>query len=120
MINAALFRHARHVVDYQTGEALFVVGQAGDAMYGILEGRVDLVFEERVLDTIGPGGIVGEMALVDAEPRSATAIARELTRAARVTKDEFTFLVHEHPTFALDVMGVLAERLRDANLHRSH
>jgi CRP-like cAMP-binding protein len=119
MINPALFRHARHVVDYQAGEALFVVDQPGDSMYAVLDGQVDLLLRERVLDAIGPGGILGEMALVDAAPRSATAVARVPSRVARITKDEFTFLVHEHPTFALEVMGVLAERLRDANLHRT-
>lgn len=59
------------------------------------------------------------MALVDAEPRSATAIARTDARVARVTKDEFVFLVHEHPTFALQVMSVLADRIRRANESRA-
>ena len=113
------FEHARNLVEYQAGETPFLVGEPGDLMYGVVEGQVDLVLDEQVLDTIGPGGILGEMSLVDAAPRSASAVARTAARCALITKDEFTFLVQEHPTFAFDVMRVLATRIRDANHHHA-
>jgi CRP/FNR family cyclic AMP-dependent transcriptional regulator len=119
MAEIGYFKHVRHVVEYAPGEALFVIGQPGDAMFAVLDGEVDLIVEQRVLDTVRAGGIIGEMALVDAEPRSATAIARTTARVATVTKDEFVYLVHEHPTFALQVMGVLADRIRRANDYRA-
>ena len=56
-----------------------------------------------------------EVALVDTGPRSASAIARTAARLARVDHKEFTFLVQEHPTFALQVMRVLAARIRANN-----
>jgi CRP/FNR family cyclic AMP-dependent transcriptional regulator len=115
MHEIGFLRHARHVVEYAPGTSLFVAGEPGEAMFGVLEGEVELIVGTRVLDAVGPGGIIGEMALVDGSPRSATAIARTPARIARITKPEFMFLVHEHPTFALDVMGALAERLRRAN-----
>ena len=119
MTEIGYFKHARHVFECRPGETLFTIGQPGDAMYAVLDGTIDLVVDDDVLDTVGPGGIIGEMALVDAEPRSATAIARSDTRVARVTKDEFVYLVHEHPTFALQVMSVLADRIRRANEARA-
>jgi CRP/FNR family cyclic AMP-dependent transcriptional regulator len=53
--------------------------------------------------------------LIDTAPRSASAIAATPSRLVCVGKREFTFLVQEHPTFALQVMAVMAERLRRGN-----
>jgi CRP/FNR family transcriptional regulator, cyclic AMP receptor protein len=53
--------------------------------------------------------------LIDPAPRSADARARTDARVVRIDKRRFTFLVHEHPTFALQVMTVMAERLRKTN-----
>jgi CRP/FNR family cyclic AMP-dependent transcriptional regulator len=55
------------------------------------------------------------MALIDEAPRSATATATTEAKVVRVDKDHFNYLVQEHPTFALQVMTVMAERLRRAN-----
>ena len=57
------------------------------------------------------------MALLDAPLRGATATARSAGGMVRVDKRKFMFLVHEHPTFALQVMAIMAERLRRANEH---
>jgi CRP/FNR family cyclic AMP-dependent transcriptional regulator len=55
------------------------------------------------------------MALVDASARSPTAVVPVAATVARISRREFTYLVQEHPTFALQVMGVLADRLRRVN-----
>ena len=110
-----IFKHATNVVDLGPGEVVFKEGDPGDVMYAVVEGSVDIVLGDAVVETVESGGIVGELALVDAGPRSATAIVRTPARLARVDQREFTFLVQEHPTFALQVMRVLAERIRRAN-----
>jgi CRP/FNR family transcriptional regulator, cyclic AMP receptor protein len=110
-----LFKHSKDVIDVEPGYALFREGDAGDTMFVVLDGAVDVVHGDRVVETIGAGGLVGELALIDTEPRSASAIAATPCRLAHVDKREFTFLVQEHPTFALQVMSVMAERLRRAN-----
>ena len=102
-------------MDLSPGDVLFHEGDAGDVMFAVVEGEVELTRGDRVVDKIGAGGIVGEMALIDTEPRSATAMARTAARVVRVDQRHFTFLVHEHPTFALQVMKIMAERLRRAN-----
>ena len=84
-------------------------------MYAVVEGEVDLDVHGTVVETVGEGGILGELALIDTEPRSATAIARTQAQIAAVDQSRFMFLVHEHPRFALQVMRVMAERLRNAN-----
>jgi len=99
----------------KAGERLFSVGETGDKMYLVLEGKVDVLINDKVVTTIGLHGIVGEMALVDLEPRSATAIAREKGEVAMIDRATFLALVREQPSFALFVMGVLAKRLRAMN-----
>lgn len=97
------------------GTVIFEAGQPGDVMYVVIEGELDVVDGDRVLDTVGEGGIVGEMALIDKQPRSATAIARTDCRLAPVNERRFVFLVHQTPYFALEVMRVMADRLRRTN-----
>jgi CRP-like cAMP-binding protein len=115
MAEIRLFQNARDAVSLQPGEQLFAEGDPGDAMFAVTEGEVEILHADRVMERIGPGGIVGEMALVDHGARSATVRAVSDARVVRVDADQFTRLVHEHPTFALQVMAVMAERLRGSN-----
>jgi len=110
-----LFKHSRDVIDVEAGHALFREGEPGDTMFVVLDGAVEVIHGDQVVETIGAGGLVGELALIDTAPRSASAIAATPCRLVPVGKPEFTFLVQEHPTFALQVMTVMAERLRRTN-----
>jgi CRP-like cAMP-binding protein len=58
---------------------------------------------------------MGEMALIDSQPRSATAVALTDCSLAVIDEKRFLFMVHETPFFALDIMRILAERLRQMN-----
>jgi CRP/FNR family cyclic AMP-dependent transcriptional regulator len=110
-----LFKSSSDAIDVEPGHVLFREGELGDAMFVVLDGAVDVSCGGQVIETIGAGGIVGEMALIDTGPRSASATSATPSRLVRVDKQEFTYLVQEHPTFALQVMAVMAERLRRAN-----
>lgn len=111
-----LFKHSKDVIDLAPGVALFREGDSSDdTMFVVLEGAVEVVHNDHVVETVEAGGMIGELALIDTVPRSASAIAATPCRLARVGKREFMFLVQEHPTFALQVMTVMAERLRRAN-----
>ncbi len=99
----------------KAGERLFTAGEPGDKMYLVLEGKIDVVVGDEVVGTTGLHGIVGEMALVDLEPRSATAVAKEAGEVAVIDRETFLALVREQPSFALYIMGVLAKRLRRMN-----
>lgn len=59
----------------RAGETIFSEGDPCTVMYGVVEGEVDTTYRGRVLETIEPGGIFGEMALIGEMPRSATATA---------------------------------------------
>jgi CRP-like cAMP-binding protein len=107
-----LFSDVNNVQEFPAHSTIFAEGMPGDVMYVVLEGEVELRVRDEVLEVAEPGDIVGEMALIDAKPRSATARARSDCRLAPVDERRFLFLVHEHPLFALHVMRVLTERLR--------
>ena len=115
MTEINMFRNSRDAETVPPGEVLFREGEAGEVMIAIADGTVELSHGGAVLEKLGPGNIIGEMALIDSRPRSATATTATEARIVRVDKDHFTYLVQEHPTFALQVMAVMAERLRRAN-----
>jgi CRP-like cAMP-binding protein len=66
----------------------------------------------KVIDSAGPDSIFGEMALIDQSPRSATAIARTPCKVVPVDQKRFTFMVQQTPFFSIQVMRIMANRLR--------
>ncbi len=105
----APFRH------FDAGQKIFLEEDAGDAMYMVRSGRVDLITYGIVLENVRPGGIFGEMALIDDGPRSAAAMASEPTEVVAIDKPTFLAIVRDDPQFALKVMELLAVRLRRMN-----
>ena len=65
--------------------------------------------------TVGPGALIGEMALIDDSPRTASAVAKTSCRLAEIDRRRFHFLVQQTPHFATHVMKTLADRLRRMN-----
>jgi CRP-like cAMP-binding protein len=98
------------------GESLFEEGQAGTEMFVVRTGRFELSAGGRTLETIGPGGMIGEMALIDPAPRSATATALEPSAVTVLNAWRFGELVKKVPGLALEVMRIMARRLRQANV----
>jgi len=99
------------------GETIFEEGSPGQEMYVIASGAVKVSTtkqgRETLLACMGPGEFFGEMALVDAAPRSGTAIAEEDgTRLVELDLDKFLYLVQQQPAFALRIMHTLCERVR--------
>jgi CRP/FNR family transcriptional regulator, cyclic AMP receptor protein len=115
-----VFRGARTTRRVPSGDVIFNEGDVGQEMYGIVEGEVVLSVAGSVVATLGPDDSFGEMALVDSSPRSATAEATTDTTLAVIDMEQFLFLVHETPNFALQVMASLADRIRahDRDLSR--
>ena len=73
-------------------------------MYVIRSGEVEIERDGKVVEQLGPGGIFGEMALIDRAPRAATATTKTACEVAPITEKAFLFLVHETPYFAISVM----------------
>jgi len=114
MISLSLFRDGE-TKEFAAGETIFSAGEEGSAMYVVAEGEVDIWLGAVFAETVVPGGIFGEMALIDHQPRSADAIARTNCKLVSVDAAKFHYVVRETPSFALEVMGIMAARLRHAN-----
>lgn len=100
---------------FSTGDKIFLTEDDASVMYVVRSGRVNIMVSGVVLETIGPGGLFGEMALIDGAPRSATAVAVEEAEVAPIDRNAFLFMVRQSPDFALEVMSVLAARIRRMN-----
>jgi CRP-like cAMP-binding protein len=96
----------------KAGETIFHEDEEGRVMYVVLEGQVKLSVTGRTLEKVVKGGVFGEMALIDAAPRSATATALTACVLVPVTAARFKALVQEKPEFAIEIMAVMAARLR--------
>jgi CRP-like cAMP-binding protein len=97
------------------GEVIFREYDMGAEMYVILEGEVELRIGQSVVETLGSGEPFGEMALIDQAPRTATAIAKTACKLAVIPEKRFLFMVQTTPHFALQIMKVMADRLRRMN-----
>jgi CRP/FNR family cyclic AMP-dependent transcriptional regulator len=107
-----LFRSAPEVIAVSDGGYIFRKGERAKVMYLIIEGDVDLVVHDTVVETARDGTFIGEMALIDDAPRSASARARGDCRVFPIDETRFQSLVQQTPFFALQLMKTLVERLR--------
>jgi CRP/FNR family transcriptional regulator, cyclic AMP receptor protein len=107
-----LFAHSSETVSYDAGQTIFETGDPGDFMYVVQEGELDILIGGRVVETVGEGGVVGELAVIDNIPRSATVVARTAAKVVPIDKKRFLFLLQNTPNFASQVMQIMAERLR--------
>ena len=124
MAEVKTYLEARTALDetplsYPPGGVIFAAGDPSREMYVVRSGHVDLKIGDTLLESVGPGGILGELALVDPAPRSASAVAGPDCTLARVDQEAVDDLVRRVPGLALEVMRVMARRLRKANPSQS-
>jgi CRP/FNR family transcriptional regulator, cyclic AMP receptor protein len=100
---------------FKAGSVIFREGDEARELFVIKSGQVRIQIGNRTVTELGADSIFGEMALIDNEPRSATAIAATDVELVAVSEKQFLFLVSQTPYFALKVMRVLAQRLRATN-----
>ncbi|MCB8985382.1 MAG: cyclic nucleotide-binding domain-containing protein [Ardenticatenaceae bacterium] len=108
----SIFKFVKELQTFPAGTTLMQQGDPGDVMYVIRDGEVDILLGGKRIETVGPDGIVGEMALIDDSPRSATAVAKTEVHAVAVDENTFMRYASHTPFFALQVMRVMNERLR--------
>ncbi|MDX1950918.1 MAG: cyclic nucleotide-binding domain-containing protein [Verrucomicrobiota bacterium] len=116
---ASLKREAQEK-NFAPGEVLFKEGDAGDGLYVVASGTVQISAllgnnERRVLTRNNPGDFFGEMALLDGAPRSATATAETATRVHFIPRDVLLNLLDHAPRLAVSLMREISARIRDTN-----
>ena len=100
-------------LEISAGQTFIHQGDLGTCMYIICHGRVAIHDENTRFAELGPGRVVGEMAVLDPEPRSASVTALEDTSLLRIDKDAFDSVLVDHPDIAQAVIQVLCRRLRE-------
>jgi CRP/FNR family cyclic AMP-dependent transcriptional regulator len=100
-------------VRYDRGKIIMVQGQIGAFMYVVLEGRVAITLRGATVERIGPGGVFGEMALVDQAARAANAAAETDCVLLGISRPMFTNLVKTNPDFGVSLLSAVAERVRN-------
>lgn len=97
---------------YAAGAVIFSAGDPGDMMYVVHEGEVEIKVGDTVVETVGPDGFFGEMALIEPGPRAAGAFAKSDCTLVPINERRFQFMVQEIPFFAKEIMRGLVRRLR--------
>lgn len=108
--------HSVHTAHYADGQRIFAEGDEGDSVYVIQDGVVKISTahsgEEHVISTCYTGDIVGELALLDGRPRSATASASGPTTLLMISRDEFLRFILGRPKVMLALLDTLTMRAR--------
>ncbi len=100
-------------------QTIFKEGEAATKLFFILDGEVDIFIRvknaQKLVATLGKGDIFGEMAVVDAKPRSATAIAKGEVKCLALNLEQLEILIRSNPGFATRIIRLLSRKLREAN-----
>ena len=101
-------------------EVLFHAGDPGEGCYFLREGVVKASVvardgQERLLAVLGPGSLIGELSLIDGQPRSATISALKPSRLLHLPAGVFFRLADENPLVYREALRILARRLRETN-----
>jgi CRP-like cAMP-binding protein len=120
-ILAGLLSEARSIAQTRLapGNPIMTAGETGHCMYVVLEGRVAVSVQGKVVERVGPGGVIGEMALIDHSPRAASAVAETSCMLLPISRSDFLALIKNNPAFGVALLKTLADRLRFMTSHIS-
>jgi CRP/FNR family transcriptional regulator, cyclic AMP receptor protein len=107
-------------VNFEAGQLVFKRGDPGGAIFIVSDGEVEIFLEDStgqriVFENAKAGDFFGELSLLDGDPRSASAQALKATRTLRVDRSDLKLLFSKHPDSALEVLGIIGRRLREAD-----
>ncbi len=100
-------------IDLPAGRTFIREGTTAHEFFIILDGEVKVEHQGQLLRTMGPGDFLGEIALIDGKPRTATATAARASRLLVVGHREFRSLMASNPTIQVDILQALAARVRN-------
>lgn len=116
MLNSALF--SKFGREFKPDEIIFSEFETGNDFYLIQSGRVKITKivkdTEKTMDILGPGDIFGEMAILEEQPRSASAIALDVVSVLHFNRDNFVSLMTSQPQLAFKLLVIFAKRIADA------
>lgn len=102
-------------ISFREGKTIFKKGEIGNCMYIIYAGEIGIYDHETLLATFTKGDVFGELALLDAEPRSASAIVENDVLLFRIDQEDFFDLMEERNELLRSVLRILCQRIRNQN-----
>ena len=102
-------------IQIYSDDIIFMEGDHGDALYVIISGKISIIKHEKEIAVLEKGNCIGEMSLLDHEPRSAEAKANEDTILLKINQEEFYELMSYNPDITKQIVKILTRRLREMN-----
>lgn len=114
-----LSQHVRHRV-FARGEYLLRCGDVGSTLFMLLAGQLKVLRplptgEDAVIAILGPGDVVGELALLDGETRSASVVALESAEVLSLRRTDFDQFIRQRPDVVATMLATLSRRIRRQN-----
>ncbi len=110
-----LLAFASEIVSFQDGDIVFNSGDSADYAYVIMDGAVDIITGtdggRAVIDTLRQNQLIGELGLLNNNPRNATLVANGNLQAMKITAEMFFRILRENSEVALDVIRMLSDKL---------
>lgn len=106
--------------EFPAGRFIVQQGQTGSGLYLVIEGKVRVMRGSELLAELGPGELIGEIAVFDQQPRMASVVAEEPTRCLGIASWDFIDLLEQDPKLAINVLRVMSGRLRVATAAHQH
>jgi CRP-like cAMP-binding protein len=111
--------HQRAPRTCPAGSSVMKEGEKGGFMYVVLSGKVTVALKSTVVARLGPGCVLGEMALLDQSPRAASAVAETDSSLLPINRGDFLSLVKSIPAFGVALLRALAQRLAQMNSRKT-
>ncbi|HSV98059.1 MAG TPA: cyclic nucleotide-binding domain-containing protein [Spirochaetota bacterium] len=99
-------------IDLAADRTVIAEGDMGDELFMVYEGEVLVHTGGRTLDRLGAGDCLGELSIIDREPRSASAVTTKPSRLLAIRREDFLLTLKENPSISISVMQVITRRLR--------
>jgi CRP/FNR family transcriptional regulator, cyclic AMP receptor protein len=112
-INMQVFaKNAGTNMSFSPGSIVFKEGDAGNCVYVVQSGVIEILTHDKVVDVCGPNDAIGFMSVIDGGPLTATARVREAAELSIIDERKFRFMIDEVPNFAYYIMKAMAHRIR--------
>ena len=112
-INMQMFaRNAGVNLSFPAGAVIFSEGDAGNCMYVVQSGVIEMEINGKVVDVCGANEAMGFLSVIDTAPRTSTARVKEAAEVSVIDQRKFRFMLDEVPNFALYIIDAMAHRIR--------